>query len=174
MITNLNSWSFEPSSNKSVESFDPSIPIPSDDQPAAETLSAVIHNGFPAAAAQASCSPFFLAIDHFADSRCPSFRLWDFATFLGIWLLILGNSQFLKPLLFPFRIRYVAPVSSLRRSMNLTHLTFPNPLRSRVRTPSNVNQNFFYSVVRAPKSRKRGAPEPQCQIENAQCSILNE
>src|SRR5687768_12569207 len=42
MITNLNSWSFEPSSNKSVESFDPSIPIPSDGQSAAGTASATV------------------------------------------------------------------------------------------------------------------------------------
>src|SRR5687768_1990618 len=50
MITNLNSWSFEPSSNKSVvprRSFmakadDPSIPIPSDDQSGAGHRSAYV------------------------------------------------------------------------------------------------------------------------------------
>src|SRR3954471_5407794 len=40
MITIHTSWSFEPSSNKSVENIDPSIPIPSDGQPAAEITSA--------------------------------------------------------------------------------------------------------------------------------------
>jgi hypothetical protein len=72
MITNLNSWSFEPSSNKSVEHFDPSIPIPSGDQTATEPPSAVfarnsIRSALPGSSAFRQLSRFLTLHTPFAD-----------------------------------------------------------------------------------------------------------
>jgi hypothetical protein len=66
MITNLNSWSFEPSSNKSVDSFGPSIPAPSHGHTAPENPR----------------RPFYLS---------SSLGTWDF---LGAWHLVFGNCPY--------------------------------------------------------------------------------
>jgi hypothetical protein len=120
MITNLNSWSSdlfrrsiakaEPSSNKSVESFDPSIPIPSDGPSAAEHASAAVACTF----AQSALSVYPLFTSPFSSNSCS---------------LVFIRGSFSR---FP--------------SMNFTFLTFHNPLKARVRTPSNVNQNLFFAA----------------------------
>ena len=71
----LNSWSFEPSSNKSVENLDPSIPIPSEDHNASHGHTAAEHPSVFAPAPSVdpwSNSEFLRQFPNFTDTTLPN------------------------------------------------------------------------------------------------------